>query len=141
MPIKRILRKVGPNLLAGPKKSQIRYINPKRIKLYKRRDIRAGASAGSTPVRNMAKSIRANGILTPLMVTTGLRLLDGQLRLQAALRLGLDVIPCYIEDRVEVERRGASVFLFGQGVQPGGVKIKVTTARRINKLLFGRERI
>lgn len=49
------------------------------------------------------ESIRTNGLLNPIAVTSDLTLVAGQRRLEAVKRLGWDEIPCFIIDEENPE--------------------------------------
>ncbi len=117
---------------------KIRYIDPRRIKLYKTKDIRPGLR--NTP-QCLLQSIRKNGILTPLMLSGGLRVIDGGCRLACALKLGIGRVPCVVLSGPEVKKRGSSVLLVGHGMPPGGLRLNKSTVRNINVILFGRAKV
>lgn len=108
-------------------------IDPKRIKLYKRREIRPYQFH-----REMVASVKKHGIMSPLHLTGGLRLLDGYARLQAAIKCGITKVSVIIHDSVEVEKRGGSCFLL---TESGDYKITKKIARKINECLFGRAHV
>jgi hypothetical protein len=51
----------------------------------------------------LCESIKANGILSPLELSSDLYVISGHRRLQAALLVGLDTVPAIIDDNVEIE--------------------------------------
>jgi len=103
-PMLRALKKpknMGISLAASDLRSEIKYINPNDINPYKKQ---ARVVFKDDSIRELASSIKSQGIIQPLQVIPSEKdlgkyeVVSGERRLRAAILLEMDKVPCIILD-------------------------------------------
>ena len=91
-----------PSLGMTEVKGEIYYLNPDMIKPYKNQ---ARKDISEESLIELAESIQSNGIIQPLQVIPSVdyqgkyEVVSGERRLRAAIKIGLDKVPCMVLDR------------------------------------------
>lgn len=91
-----------PSLGMTEVKGEIYYLNPNIIRPYKNQ---ARKNISEESLFNLVASIESNGIIQPLQVIPSLdykdsyEVVSGERRLRAAIKIGLDKVPCMVLDR------------------------------------------
>ncbi len=77
-------------------KIQVIYKDPQSLTANQLNQLTYG-SAENEAYQAMLENVKTNGILQPLVITENDYVRSGNLRLQVALALGLDIVPCIVE--------------------------------------------